>query len=102
MMTPPIPLPLGSAAKLSALRRLDSSRPWKSLDDTRRCLQCGRQFTGRDIQIIFLGERGAILRAHCPTASCEAPVNDWVLPREQVYIPGAEEKAVQPPLRFFR
>lgn len=99
--SPPIHLPLGPAAKLATLRRLDESRPWNTIDDIRHCLGRGGQFSGREIQIFFFADASPSLRAHCPTADCEATLNDWVWPREGVVIPGAQESALQSPSLFF-
>ncbi len=45
------PAPLADADKLNALRRLDQFREWRSLDDKRYCLVCGKIITGRQIQM---------------------------------------------------
>jgi hypothetical protein len=69
------------AEKLAALRRLDQFRKWISLDDQRRCLQCGKIITGRQIELVGDG-RGGPLRARCPTENCEAIPLDWALPSD--------------------
>lgn len=97
----PVLLPLGAAAKLATLRRLDNARSWTRIEDIRHCLGCGAQFSGREIQIFFFADGSPSLRAHCPTPDCEAPLSDWVWPRESVYIPGARERALQSPSHHF-
>ena len=65
--------------KLVILRRLDQFRKWISPDDQRRCLQCGKVITGRQIELVG-GARGCgPLRARCPTKNCEAIPLDWAL-----------------------
>lgn len=98
---PQVHLPLGPAAQLATLRRLDESRSWTTIDDIRHCLGCGRQFSAQEIQIFFFADSSPSLRAHCPTPGCEAPLSDWVWPRESVLIPGAQERALQSPSHFF-
>ena len=68
-----------SSDKLDALRRLDQFRQWYSLDDRRRCLQCGRIMTGHEIELVG-GRRGCgPLHARCPTENCESIPLDWAL-----------------------
>ena len=40
---------LPDADKLDALRRVDQFRQWRSLDEKRFCLVCGKIITGRQI-----------------------------------------------------
>jgi len=70
--------------KLELLQQLDKYRQWRSLDDKRYCLVCGRVITGRDIQ--FIGGTGDTdpLRPVCPTKDCRSIAMDWVLPTEEV------------------
>jgi hypothetical protein len=66
--------------KLEALRRLDPFRLWRSLDDERRCLSCGRIINGREIRFVGGTPESGELRALCPTENCEAVPLDWSIP----------------------
>ena len=78
------PINLSDVDKLEALRRLDQFRPWRSLDEKRFCLVCGKIITGEQIQVIG-GMRGAgPLRIICPTPNCHSIPMDWVLPTDEV------------------
>ena len=75
---------LSGVDKLEALRRLDQFRPWRSLDEKRFCLVCGKIITGEQIQVIG-GMRGTgPLRIICPTPNCHSIPMDWVLPTDEV------------------
>jgi hypothetical protein len=76
------PAPLADADKLNALRRLDQFREWRSLDDKRFCLVCGKIINGWQIQIAG-GTRGP-LRLSCPTERCNSIPMDWVLPTNEL------------------
>jgi hypothetical protein len=77
------PASLSDAERLDALRRLDQFREWRSLDDKRFCLVCGRIITGRQIQVAD-GTRGnGPLRLSCPTERCNSIPMDWVLPTDE-------------------
>ena len=66
--------------KLEALRHLDPFRVWRSLDDERRCLCCGRIISGREIRLVDGTPESGELRAKCPTENCEAVPLDWAVP----------------------
>jgi hypothetical protein len=90
------PVTLSNDEKLDALRRLDQFRQWRSLDEKRYCLVCGKIITGREIQITG-GTRGnGALRLSCPTERCNSIPMDWVLPTDEimakVQMDGAEER----------
>lgn len=68
------------AEKLEALRHLDPFRFWRSLDDERRCLSCGRIISGRDVRLVGGTPEIGELRAMCPTQNCEAVPLDWAAP----------------------
>ena len=85
---------LSDAEKLDALRQLDQFRDWRSLDDTRYCLVCGKIITGRQIQVAG-GTRGnGPLRLSCPTERCASIPMDWVLPTDE-HLAVAEAAASQ-------
>jgi hypothetical protein len=83
------------AEKLDVLSRLDQFRQWRSLDEKRYCLVCGKIITGRQIQVAGLGGEGP-LRLSCPTTQCNSIPMDWVLPTDeilaQVEVMAAEER----------
>ena len=90
------PIALSDAAKLEALRRLDQFRQWRSLDDKRYCLACGKIITGRQIQLAG-GVRGnGPLRLSCPTERCNSIPMDWVLPTDEM-LAKAETMAAEEP-----
>jgi hypothetical protein len=75
---------LSDADKLDALRRLDLFRQWRSLDEKRFCLVCGKIITGWQIQVAG-GTRGnGPLRLSCPTERCNSIPMDWVLPTDEI------------------
>lgn len=89
-MQPPEVLALSEQDKLEVLRRLDQFRLWRSLDDKRYCLSCGKVISGHDLRVIG-GTRGTgPLRAICATEQCRAIPMDWVLPTAEVLKKSAE------------
>jgi hypothetical protein len=77
------PTPLSDAERLDALRRLDQFREWRSLDDTRYCLVCGKIITGQRIQVAGDTRGNGLLQLSCPTQRCNSIPMDWVLPTEE-------------------
>ena len=78
------PIQFADADKLQILRHLDRYRMWRSLDEKRYCLACGRVIQGYDVQIIG-GTRGTgPLRVICPTRGCHSIPMDWVIPTGEV------------------
>ena len=85
------PIDLCEDDKLDILQRLDCFHRWKSVDEKRRCRQCGKVFTGQDIRV-FGGTRGCgPLRLECPTEGCCSTPNDWVVP-ESLLAPNSVEQ----------
>ena len=75
---------LSDANKLDVLRRLDQFRKWRSLDDKRFCLVCGKIINGWQIQVAG-GTRGnGPLQLSCPTERCNSIPMDWVLPTDEL------------------
>lgn len=94
------PAPVADANKLNALRALDQFREWRSLDDQRYCLVCGKIITGRQIQIA--GTHGnRELQLSCPTEQCNSIPMDWVLPTDEIVAlanaAASKERNVAPP-----
>jgi len=78
------PITLSETDKLDALCRLDQFRQWRSLDEKRYCLVCGKIITGQQIQVAG-GTRGnGPLRLSCPTERCNSIPMDWVLPTDEI------------------
>ena len=83
-MTLSSPVTLPDADKLDALRRLDQFRQWRSLDEKRYCLVCGKIITGRQVRVAD-GTRGnGALRLSCSTKGCNSIPMDWVLPTDEI------------------
>jgi hypothetical protein len=75
---------LSDNEQLDALRRLDQFRQWRSLEEKRYCLVCGKLITGRQVQVAG-GTRGnGPLRISCPTDGCNSIPMDWVLPTDEI------------------
>jgi hypothetical protein len=78
------PINLSDADKLLTLQRLDQFRRWRSLDEKRYCLGCGKIITGWQIEVIG-GTRGTgPLRIICPTRRCNSIPMDWVLLTDEI------------------
>ena len=79
-----LPITLSQIDKLDVLRRLDQFRQWRSLDEKRFCLVCGKIITGQQIQVDG-GTRGnGASRLSCPTDGCNSIPMDWVLPTDEI------------------
>lgn len=83
-MTLSPPTALSDLDKLSALRELDQFREWRSLDDKRFCLVCGKIITGRKIQVARGTHGTGPLRVSCATERCNSIPMDWVLPTAEI------------------
>jgi hypothetical protein len=77
---------LSDEEKLAILRRLDQFRQWRSLDEKRYCLVCGKIITGREIQVIMGARENRSLSTVCPTKYCDAMPIEWVWPTNDVLI----------------
>ena len=97
--SPPLPLP--DVDKLLALQRLDQFREWRSLDDKRYCLVCGKIITGRQIQVAGSTGGNGSLRLNCPTEQCNSIPMDWALPTDEILAvanaASSKESSVIPP-----
>ena len=78
------PVMLLDADKLDALRRLDRFRQWRSLDEKRYCLVCGKIITGRQIKVAGETRGNESLRIKCPTKRCNSIPMDWVTPTNEI------------------
>jgi hypothetical protein len=72
----PEPNYIPRAERFDLLRRIDTRRRWKSLDDERVCLLCERKFAGRHLE--FRRNRSGEVELRCPTDGCKATPDEWV------------------------
>jgi len=70
----------GAEDKLAALRRLDKSRVWNSLDDQLYCTLCKSVISGRRIEVVGGANGLRALRLKCSTPGCFSTPADWILP----------------------
>ena len=98
-LSPPTPLP--DTARLDALRRLDQFREWRSLDDERYCLVCGKIITGRQIEVAHGTHGNGQSRLSCPTERCNSIPMDWVLVTDEILavaeMAASEGRSLVPP-----
>jgi hypothetical protein len=78
------PIPLSDVDKLHLLQRLDQFREWRSLDESRYCLVCGKIITGREIRVACDADGNVPVRINCPTERCSSIPMDWVLPTDEI------------------
>ena len=78
------PAPLTDADKLAALRLQDQFREWRSLDDERYCLVCGKIITGRQIRVAGSADGNGPPGLSCPTEQCNSIPMDWALPPDEI------------------
>lgn len=69
--------PPSDQVRLELLQKSDPLRPWRSLDDHRLCMGCGRTLTGRAIRI---SRRGPRVYFECPTPGCVAGLAEFAAP----------------------
>ena len=94
-----VAIKLSDDDKLSVLRRLDRFRKWRSLDEKRYCLACGRLIDGHTVHVVG-GTRGTgPLRVICPTHGCHSIPMDWVLPTDEVLARMSASEEERPPER---
>jgi hypothetical protein len=72
------PIKVDGNDKLHWLRRLDPVRSWEFLDEQRRCLHCGKTFSGHQVRLVGGTRPFGPLRLLCPTRRCTATSADWV------------------------
>src|SRR4029077_21049036 len=71
---------LAAEDKLAALRRLDKSRAWNSLDDQLYCAICKNVISGRQIEVVGGTNGLRALHLKCSTPGCFSTPADWILP----------------------
>jgi hypothetical protein len=80
MLSPSQPIQPGAENKLAALRRLDKSRAWNSLDDQLYCTGCKTVISGRQIEVVGGTNGLRALHLKCSTPGCLSTPADWILP----------------------
>jgi hypothetical protein len=80
MFSPWQPIRPAAEDKLAALRRLDKSRAWNSLDDQLYCTVCKTVISGRQIEVVGSTNGLRALRLKCSTPGCLSTLADWILP----------------------
>jgi hypothetical protein len=80
VISPSQPIQPGAEDKLAALRRLDKSRAWNSLDDQLYCTVCKKVITGRQIAVVGGTNGLRALHLKCSTPGCFSTPADWLLP----------------------
>ena len=80
VILPSLPIQLAAEDKLAALRRLDKSRAWNSLDDQLYCTICKHVISGRQIEVVGGTNGLRALRIKCSTPGCVSTPTDWLLP----------------------
>jgi hypothetical protein len=82
MFSPSQPIRLPAEDKLAALRRLDKSRAWNSLDDQVYCTICKNVISGRQIEVVGGTNGLRALHLKCSTPGCLSVPADWTVPRK--------------------
>jgi hypothetical protein len=80
MLSPEEPIRLAAEDKLAALRRLDKSRAWNSLDNQLYCTICKHEISGRQIEVVGGTNGLRALHLKCSTPGCLSTPADWILP----------------------
>jgi hypothetical protein len=80
MPPPSQPIQPGAEDKLAALRRLDQSRAWNSLDDQLYCTGCKTVISGRQIEVVGGTNGLRALHLKCSTPGCLSTPADWIMP----------------------
>jgi hypothetical protein len=80
MLSPSQPIQPGAEDKLAALRRLDKSRAWNSLDDQLYCTSCKSIISGRQIEVVGGTNGLRALHLKCSTPGCLSTPADWIMP----------------------
>ena len=80
MLSPSKPIQPGAEDKLAALRRLDKTRAWNSLDDQLYCTSCKSIISGRQIEVVGGTNGLRALRLKCATPGCLSNAVDWIVP----------------------
>jgi hypothetical protein len=80
MLSPSQPIRTGAEDKLAALRRLDESRAWNTLDDQLYCTGCKSIISGRQIEVVGGTNGLRALHLKCSTPGCLSTPADWIMP----------------------
>ena len=79
VFSPSQPIRLTVEDKLAALRRIDKSRAWNSLDDQLYCTSCKSIISGRQIEVVGGTNGLRALHLKCSTPGCFSTPADWIL-----------------------
>jgi hypothetical protein len=82
MLSPLQPIRSNAEDKLAALRRLDQSRVWNSLDDQVYCTICKNVISGQQIEVVGGTNGLRALHLKCSTPGCLSTPAEWLLPRK--------------------
>ena len=74
--------------RLEILRTHDHFHAWRSLDDERVCIVCGRTFSGHQVGILPEGDG---FKLSCPTSNCQSGVHQWIYPGRSLVSDAAYE-----------
>jgi hypothetical protein len=87
VFSPSQPIRRAAEDKLAALRRLDKSRAWNSLDDQLYCTICKKVISGRQIEVVGGTNGLRALHLKCSTPGCLSTPADWLLPVKSDTVP---------------
>jgi hypothetical protein len=103
VISPSQPIQAGAEDKLAALRRLDKSRAWNSLDDQLYCTICKNVISGRQIAVVGGTNGLRALHLKCSTPGCLSTPADWLLPLQSDTVREIDilfrDDGFEPPLR---
>jgi hypothetical protein len=80
MVSPLQPIRPDPEDKLAALRRLDKSRAWNSLNDQLYCTICKTIISGHQIKVVGGTNGLRALHLKCSTPGCFSTPADWTSP----------------------
>ena len=80
VFSPSQPIRPDAEDKLAALRRLDQSRAWNTLDDQLYCTSCKSIISGRQIAVVGGTNGLRALHLKCSTPGCLSAPADWIVP----------------------
>lgn len=66
---------ISATEKLALLQKHSMGEQWTSLDETKWCLHCNKQFSGHSVRVYQDGDPGLWLE--CGTPDCDGSPIDW-------------------------
>src|SRR5207244_9990975 len=82
VLSPAQPIRLPPEDKLTALRRLDKSRAWHSLDDQLYCTMWKNVISGCQVEVVGGTNGLRALHLKCSTHGCISTPADWLSPAQ--------------------